>query len=494
MNVLPKTVSIRGVTLRYLTLILVFALAGVLSMAMMGFYSSREATQRHEAFELDVLKRDIGSRVGFYRRIATTYAGRQEVADILIFGDVGRAVLWAEEVRDFLPESIGVALINSDGNVLGEPPQLHLGKQCVADLKKMLGGTKLPQPPVHREVTTMHHFDVTIPVRSDGETLGLLFMSFSTDIVKSRLAELVGDKQYLLVADGKGNTIAQAGNRRLSEDGRSLWATIPGTDWQMRFKGYEVGYSHLFLVAMLLSGVIFIVIITLTIYFSSRLLRLFSVDLNQIRNLLQGVHKGSGTLGQQRKVQLQETESIMEDVSVLVQRIEQANRSLKKLSTHDPLTGLYNRRAFDEELERYAGLAKRGTVSRVVLLDLDKFKPVNDHYGHHIGDEVLIALSSTLSERCRSSDILARLGGDEFALIMPAYEGEIDLWFKDVMAQFRKKQLQLNGGEGIEPVCSISAGSIVLDEGSAAEAKVLMQRVDEKLYQAKRGGRGIIVH
>jgi diguanylate cyclase (GGDEF)-like protein len=184
----------------------------------------------------------------------------------------------------------------------------------------------------------------------------------------------------------------------------------------------------------------------------------------------------------------------MEDVSMLVQRIEVANRSLKKLSTHDPLTGLYNRRAFDEELERYAGLAKRGTVSRLVILDLDKFKPVNDNYGHHVGDEVLVAFSRTLTERCRSSDILARLGGDEFALIMPAYEGDIDLWFEDVMAQFREKQLQLNGGEGIKPACSISAGSTVLDEKSAAEAKVLMQKVDEKLYQAKREGRGIIVY
>ena len=129
-----RTISIKGITWRYLSLILILALAGLVLITSVGSYTSRESVLRHEIFERDVLSRDLGDLVGFYRNIARAAAQRQEVADILAFGDVERAVMWAIELRTILPESIGVALFDHSGEVLGDPLLLNLGRQCVSDL------------------------------------------------------------------------------------------------------------------------------------------------------------------------------------------------------------------------------------------------------------------------------------------------------------------------------------------------------------------------
>lgn len=490
-----RTISIKGITWRYLSLILLLALAGVMLITAVGSYTSRETVLRHETFERDVLSKDLGDLVGFYRNIAYAAAQRQDVADILVFGDVERAVMWAKELRTILPESIGVALIDQAGDVLGDPLQLNLGKQCLSDLKQMLAGESVRQPPIHRDTPELRHFDVVVPIKPGGESLGLLFMSFSLDVLQNRVEQRVGAEQYLMIEDASGKTIAEKGER--SGGGHShpdpLQATIPGTDWRMYYLGPGWEGIHLMVMAIAIGGVIFLVTLALTLFLSARLVRFFNDDLHRIRSLLDGVQSGYEVAGEGVETRLRETSAIMEDVAVLVRNIELANAQLRQQSMHDPLTGLLNRRAFDESLLHYVGLAGRGVTSRLVMLDLDLFKQINDRYGHVVGDEVLIALAETLRERCRTADILARVGGDEFALIMPGEAaGDISEWFSDVDQMFALRQSQLNGGMGIEPQCHISAGSIVIEKGTVRDVKALMELVDKKMYEAKRTGRASI--
>jgi diguanylate cyclase (GGDEF)-like protein/PAS domain S-box-containing protein len=97
-----------------------------------------------------------------------------------------------------------------------------------------------------------------------------------------------------------------------------------------------------------------------------------------------------------------------------------AEERLKHIADHDALTGLFNRRRFEEELERHLAEGRRyGMSGALLLLDLDGFKQVNDDYGHRAGDAVLASVADVLSNRLRESDILARFGGDEFAVLMP---------------------------------------------------------------------------
>src|SRR5207249_9481220 len=98
---------------------------------------------------------------------------------------------------------------------------------------------------------------------------------------------------------------------------------------------------------------------------------------------------------------------------------KRTERRLKNLADHDPLTGVLNRRRFDEELLRaILSMRSRGGRAALCLLDLDRFKDVNDTYGHKTGDDVLVAVGGVLRDRLRGTDVVARLGGDEFAVLL----------------------------------------------------------------------------
>ena len=99
--------------------------------------------------------------------------------------------------------------------------------------------------------------------------------------------------------------------------------------------------------------------------------------------------------------------------------LEAANKKITQLATHDNLTGLANRRVFNEILEGAMEQAKRRDETLAILfIDLDNFKPVNDTWGHNTGDKVLVEIAGRLKSSLRSSDSVARIGGDEFLILL----------------------------------------------------------------------------
>ncbi|MBI3940611.1 MAG: GGDEF domain-containing protein [Acidobacteria bacterium] len=104
---------------------------------------------------------------------------------------------------------------------------------------------------------------------------------------------------------------------------------------------------------------------------------------------------------------------------------ERFEAQLSHLANHDPLTGLFNRRRFEEELAHHLKAAGRyGTRGALLWLDLDGFKGVNDSLGHQAGDRFLVSLARLLEKQVRETDIIARLGGDEFAILSPNIDSE----------------------------------------------------------------------
>jgi diguanylate cyclase (GGDEF)-like protein len=165
-----------------------------------------------------------------------------------------------------------------------------------------------------------------------------------------------------------------------------------------------------------------------------------------------------------------------------------AEKEIIHLARHDPLTGLANRAEFNAKLEEATKRLKRnGGAVTVMMLDLDKFKAVNDRLGHPAGDQLLVEVAQRLKSSVRETDVLARLGGDEFAIIQESaahqHEGAVALSLRIIHAITQPFDL---GGQQASVGTSIG---IVLAPEHGADPEELLQRADLALYNVKAGGR-----
>jgi diguanylate cyclase (GGDEF)-like protein len=165
----------------------------------------------------------------------------------------------------------------------------------------------------------------------------------------------------------------------------------------------------------------------------------------------------------------------LDEMRVLQVRAEEFQR----LALVDPLTGLYNRRVAKERLEAEASRSQRyGHALTVVSLDLDKFKQINDTYGHLAGDHVLKEFAARLSSAIRLSDFAARMGGDEFLLLLPECSThQVGI----LLARLRPMQIEY---EGQKIPISFSAGWVGYEQGETTAQ--FLERSDRTLYAEKR--------
>jgi diguanylate cyclase (GGDEF)-like protein len=158
---------------------------------------------------------------------------------------------------------------------------------------------------------------------------------------------------------------------------------------------------------------------------------------------------------------------------------------LERLAREDPLTAAVNRREFLAELRRRLD-DRRATVGLVVL-DLDRFKSINDRFGHHAGDAALVAVVRALRGAVRDGDVVARLGGEEFAVAVDAR----DAGALAAAAERMRRAVAEHPPVGLDRPVTASFGVAVPAEGESVEA--LMARADAAMYRAKRGGGDAVV-
>lgn len=172
-------------------------------------------------------------------------------------------------------------------------------------------------------------------------------------------------------------------------------------------------------------------------------------------------------------------------------RLELANRELAQQARLDHLTGVANRRHFDERLAAECRLAQRARAPlSLVLIDIDHFKSLNDSAGHQWGDTCLADIARTIAAHARRpSDFLARYGGEEFALLLPGISAE-DASARAETVRAAVECLEWSRGDAGPLRMTISAGvATVLPKGSANTASVLIEAADRALYEAKHRGR-----
>ncbi len=163
------------------------------------------------------------------------------------------------------------------------------------------------------------------------------------------------------------------------------------------------------------------------------------------------------------------------------------HEELYQLATSDPLTGLYNRRQFQELVEKEILRATRHLRTLILaLVDIDHFKPVNDRYGHPAGDGVIRGVAQLLRHNARADQLIARIGGEEFALVYAEQSlGEAAEAAERLRRAVEASPFQL-GGESATVTVSIGLAQWRRGMSSLAD---LMRAADEQLYRAKRGGR-----
>jgi len=187
-----------------------------------------------------------------------------------------------------------------------------------------------------------------------------------------------------------------------------------------------------------------------------------------------------------------------EDVTRLVVAIsEQIGLALSNLrlretleaqALRDPLTQLYNRRYMAENFQRELTIAgRRGIPVSVVMLDVDKFKPFNDQFGHEAGDLVLKAVANLLRTHCRTTDVVCRFGGEEFLIILPDATLEMGLERAEVLRNEVKSMILEFNGSTLDPI-SLSFGVSVYPQ-NGDDPDELIRAADVALYASKNAGR-----
>jgi diguanylate cyclase len=199
------------------------------------------------------------------------------------------------------------------------------------------------------------------------------------------------------------------------------------------------------------------------------------------------------------RAMLQETRAIMAKNQHLENRLEKSTREVSELradlesvrrdAVTDALTGIANRKLFDQRLrEAGAQAMEHGHEVRVVLADIDHFKQFNDRFGHHVGDEVLKLVAAHLRNQTKGRDTSARYGGEEFALILP------ETGLADAVTVIEKIRRQLSSHTLTSRKSDMRYGRITISAGVAQyrlreSLETLLKRADTALYAAKEAGR-----
>lgn len=181
-----------------------------------------------------------------------------------------------------------------------------------------------------------------------------------------------------------------------------------------------------------------------------------------------------------------ELEDANRDKERLIATLNERSRTLERESQEDPLTGIANRRHFNQRLASQIAAARAaGEPLTLAVADIDRFKVINDRFGHACGDEVLRRTADIMRRQCRAVDLVARIGGEEFALVLTGMTREVATGFCDLL----RRAFESHDWRDIHPQLRVTLSIGISQWDGLSEPSALLQAADVQLYSAKDAGR-----
>lgn len=220
-------------------------------------------------------------------------------------------------------------------------------------------------------------------------------------------------------------------------------------------------------------------------------------SLVKLREQVDVLSAQNAQVNQEIKVLQSEAEETLEaaiqertfELNIALQELEEANRELEKKNTTDELSGLYNRRYFDQKfLAEYRRSKRELTPLSLVLIDIDHFKKVNDTYGHLVGDDCIRTVGTLIKTQLkRSSDVACRYGGEEFCLILPHTDQTGAEGFANAFRENIAQRVLFAGDKQF--TMTVSCGVVTYQQQEGVTLEQLFEFADQALYKAKDSGR-----
>jgi|GEM_PF-4951798 len=233
-----------------------------------------------------------------------------------------------------------------------------------------------------------------------------------------------------------------------------------------------------------------VLMMALVVMQSVLLVRGLTQPILKISRAMQALTRGDTSVDLAASGGSREIAQMAATIDVFKQVMIDREQVLAREALTDALTGLANRRAFQDAAERaWADAARRGETLSLALLDVDHFKQVNDRYGHQAGDAVLKSLALTASESVRGGDLLARVGGEEFAVLMPRASNAAAVQAMERLRCRLAARPALADGDRIFFTVSVGIATASAVDGAAAGVSALIREADRALYAAKHAGR-----
>jgi len=422
---------------------------------------------------------------------AETISRRPEVINTLRQGNLLDLQRQAEEIRTQVPQAMTAWLLsaNSAGERQSTPMLDAVHRNLVRRAAAESAGALFE---FHAAHTPTDHYDLIQPVLDENKRLlGYLLIGFARAPLQALVERQVSTSAYVELHQppiaGNSEVAFKYGDRASTGSAPAISVTLGTLPWTLKYwpedaRAAILAGDRLYYFFLIVFAALSLIVMSYSLYRST--VNSVQHDLKSLANMIRDVR--SGTVRKVYPMELDEFASALLYLKDSGKKLIEEKQKLREMGFLDHLSQLSNRRHFELRLKEVFETRKINGPSSLLILDVDRFKSVNDRYGHAAGDELIVKFSTALRSCVRQTDVLARLGGDEFCIIYTFTPLEKAQALAERLREQLPREVPLS--HGIVHLLSWSGGLSEMREKDGKSDDVLT-RADQALFRAKESGR-----